>query len=159
MTKRLSMIPPDHTFDLSRPDWNLPTAGWFTREIDNGQVRALADADWDLPFGACGEAHYQAALANLEKYFIFVGLTDRFDLSLMMLSRICGWRAHYYVAKNVAPRRGSNDCVAPEVLTAIGELNSFDRRLYAHLSDRFEAQVRAGGAGLHGQLHRLTHPK
>ena len=134
MTKRLAMISPEHEFDLARPDWNRPEESWFTREIDNGQTRALADADWDLPFGGCHEGHFQAALANLERYFVFTGLTEQFDLSLLMLGRVCGWRLHFYVAKNVAPRRDAREVISPAVRGAITDLNSFDRRLYATLA-------------------------
>ena len=171
MTKRLGMISPDHTFDLGRPDWNCPRQGWFTREIDNGQVRALADADWDLPLGAVTEAHYEAAMANLKKYFVFVGLTEKFDLSLVMLGRLCGWRPHLYVARNVAPRLGGQPPVSPEVRAAIAGMNTFDRRLYRYACARFQEQVAAGGLALrarfrlfrmansvHGGIHRLVHP-
>ena len=149
MLQRMGIVPMNLKLDPSRPDWNLRHHESIPRELDNGQTRALANADWDLPFGLCNEEHLKAAKANLDHYFEFVGLTEHFDLSLMLLKRITGWRWHFYARKNVSPNVRSNR-PSPDILEEISRLNSFDRQLYFYAKERL-----MGTAGRYGRSLRL----
>jgi hypothetical protein len=153
MMRRLGIASMEHRFDLSRPDWNMPDHETIPRELDNGQTRALADADWNLPFGQCSEEHLKMAKSNLDNHFAFVGLTEHFDLSLMLLKRLLGWRWHFYVPKNVAPRKIKENPLPAEVLQEITRLNRFDRELYSYAKQRFLATTRRYGMSL--QLEHL----
>ncbi len=170
MLRRMGTIPAEHRFDPGRPDWNCPAHETVSRELDNGQTRALAGADWDLPFGACSEKHLQQAKTNLDRYFAFVGLTEHFDLSLMLLRRICGWRWRFYVPKNITPC--CLDYRLPrEIRDEIARLNRFDHQLYAYAQKRFFKQVEQYGISLrlekaayqacnvvHQSIHHLRQP-
>jgi hypothetical protein len=172
MLQRSGGAPVDHDLDPARPGWNLQGHETLPRELDNGQTRALANADWNLPFGQCSEEHLKLAQANLDRHFTFVGVTEYFNLSLLLLKRICGWRWHLYVPRNISPASPS---FRPYILDAIERLNQFDRRLYLHATDRLMKMADEQGIGLrlekaafvacnfvHGrrhQVHRLLKKK
>jgi len=145
------IVPTQHRIDLSRPDWNLSDQETLLRELDNGQTRALANADWDLPFGHCTEEHFKKALAHLDRYFAFVGVTEHFDLSLMALKHLCGWRWHLYARKNITPAK-TGELLPSKVLQEIAGINRFDQQLHAYAQARLEEVVRRYGVGL-----RLEH--
>lgn len=170
MVRRMGHVPPQHQFDPGRPDWNLPDFETVAAELDNGQTRALANADWDLPFGQCTQEHLEMAKANIDNYFVFVGLVEHFDLSLMALNRICGSRWHFYTPHNVMPHE-QKDRLSPDILEAISELNRYDRQLYAYARERFWREVHRYGTGLqlelrafmacntvHQAIHRVWYP-
>lgn len=151
MLRKFGLVPMDHQMDPDRPDWNLSSHASLPRELDNGQTRALANADWNLPFGQCTEDHLKTARDHLDRYFAFVGLTEQFDLSLMVLKRLCGWRWHFYARKNITVIRAEHR-LPPETLESISRLNRFDRQLHAYAQKRLEATARSYGVNL-----RLEH--
>ena len=136
-------IPSDHLIDLSRSDWNLTKYPELCYSLDNGQTRALAGVDLDLPFGACSEKHLQMALENLDRHFKFVGLMEQFNLSLLLLGRVCDWKWHFYVPDNIATRNSIQ--LSPAVVEAIRSLNCFDFELYRHAQKRFQHLVDSYG--------------
>ncbi len=148
MLRQHGLIPPEAVFDPKHLDRNMHLHESLARELDNGQTRALANTDLDLPFGGCTEEHLKAAQANLDKYFVFVGFTERFNLSLMLLQRICGWRWHFYVPKNVTPNAAPKDRLSSGVLESIARLNRFDARLYQYAQQRFDEMVERHGVSL-----------
>jgi len=165
MALRKNELPADHRIDPSRPDWNLGACPALARSLDNGQTRAVAGADLRLPFGACTAEHLRTAKHNLDAHFEFVGLTEHFDLSLMLLGRVCGWKWHFYVPDNVTPRDSA--AIPPEIEEDIRTLNSFDLELYRYAQERFHRladsygwKLRAAhrvftwGNAVHQQLYR-----
>jgi len=160
--------PSDYEIDLSKADWNLGVNPAFLRALDNYQTRALSGADFEIPFGACMKKHLKLAKENMDRHFKFVGLTEQFDLSLMLLRKICGWGWRYYVPDNVAPKKSRP--VPPNVVEAFRELNGLDSELYRYARERFERLVKQYGWKLkteldlyrlgnsaHQSLHRLRH--
>ena len=139
MAVRKNQLPGHHQIDPSLPDWGLGAAPALARSFDNGQTRMVAGASLRLPFGACTDEHLQLAKHNIDTHFEFVGLTEQFDLSLMLMQRMCGWKWHFYVPDNVAPP----DAVAvePEIVEQVRALNRFDVELYRHAQERFERLI------------------
>jgi hypothetical protein len=168
MLRRHEIIPPDQFLNPSRLSgsyWGHPD---FYRSFDNAQTRALSGADPDLPLGCCTEEHLRQAEVNIESSFKLVGLTEQFDLSLLLLHHLCGWGIRFYVPRNVAPP--STGKISPRVLEAIREWNHLDYRLYRFAEERFQRQVERLGYGLklehalyrlgnrvHQRIHRLRH--
>jgi hypothetical protein len=152
MAVRKNQLPADHRIDPSLPDWNLRAAGALARSFDNGQTRMLAGADLRLPCGACTEEHLQLARHNLDTHFDFVGLTEQFDLSLMLLRRVCGWKWRFYVPDNVAPV--DSIFIPSEIVEQVRALNRFDVELYRHAQERFRLLLENYGWRLRGE-HQL----
>jgi hypothetical protein len=108
-------------------------------ETDNSQIRALS-GDRTTPFGGCTPAMLEEAKRNLEAHFSVVGLTERFDETLIFLKRAFGWSNVHYVRANVSPRK---DPVPPETIRAIEEQNALDLELYRWATERFDAAIAA----------------
>ncbi len=115
-----------------------------TLEADNSQTRALS-GDIVTPFGGCTEEMLETAKANIERHFPVVGLTERFDESLLLLGRTFGWTNLYYVPQNVTPVH-RKEPVPAATRTLIEEQNHFDLELHAWANARFEEAIRGDPA-------------
>ena len=64
----------------------------LAKELDNGQVRLLAGrkADECFAIGQCSKDLLEMAKKNLQEHFIVVGLTERFDETLILWKRSFG---------------------------------------------------------------------
>lgn len=149
MQCRKKVLSPDLVIDPAKSDWNLGAHPIFSRSLDNGQTRMMAGASLTLPFGACTEKHLHQARENMDRHFKFVGLTEQFDLSLILLNRLCGWRWHFYVPDNRAPENPAQ--LSPSVLQAIRDLNRYDYELYRHAQERFQRLVDQYGWSLRAE--------
>jgi Sulfotransferase family. len=114
-------------------------------EMDNGQTRRLA-GEMNLPFGRVTPAMLERAISRLARFAV-VGVTERFDESLILLRRAFGWRVRPASAQNVGENRPPRVDVSEEALEAIERCNRFDRELYRFASDLFEARVSSVNAG------------
>lgn len=109
-------------------------------EMDNSQTRAIA-GDLDTPFGACTDEMLERAKRNIEHHFAVVGITERFDESLVLMQHAFGWRRINYVRANVAP--GKRPEPSEEALRLIEEHNRLDIELYRWVGERFDAAIAA----------------
>jgi hypothetical protein len=104
-------------------------------QLDNGQTRAIA-GDTTTPFGECGPDLLEQAKRNIDRHFAVVGLTERFDESLLLLQRAFGWRDVRYVRANVSRRARTSHRADPAVRRVIEEYNQLDLELYEWVRDR-----------------------
>jgi sulfotransferase famil protein len=105
-------------------------------EMDNGQTRRLAGA-MSLPIGRVTEATLARAKTNLSRFAV-VGLTERFEESLVLLQRAFKWRLDRLPARNVGSNRPRRTEVGAEALKAIEDRNRFDLELYGFACELFE---------------------
>lgn len=115
-----------------------------SRLVDNGQVRALAAAE-EVPYGGCTADLLDRAIAHIEGYFTLVGLTERFDETLVLLQRALGWRVAMYRPHNVGSNRPPTTAVPADTLKLIAERNELDLRLYDYAVRRFAEATAAYG--------------
>jgi hypothetical protein len=111
-------------------------------ETDNSQTRALS-GDTTTPFGECSLSMLEAAKANVERHFSVVGLTERFDETLMLFQQAFGWRNLYYVPTNVAPSKARRAPVPEATRALIEQQNAIDMELYRWAVRRFQVSVAA----------------
>lgn len=128
--------------DISKMSMKSLMESGLYSDLDNGQVRRLSGVANTVPYGAIGPEHLQQALDNIEKHFLFVGLTERFDESIVLMSRALGWPMPYYWKQN----RGKNK--KPEILNeadiaAVKAYNQYDLLLYEKMKQRFEELLTA----------------
>ena len=83
------------------------------------------------------------AQENLRKHFMFVGLTERFDESLVLLKRTLGWKIKdiIYLKENVGRIRPPRDGISRETLKMIQQHNELDTELYEFAKQMFEEQI------------------
>ena len=77
-----------------------------------------------------------------------VGLTERFDETMLLLKRAYGWRWPFYERRNVSTRRPPREAIPAPVLRRIEADNWLDVALYAEAQELFAAQVRQYGPTL-----------
>ncbi len=108
-------------------------------EFNDGQTRFLAGSDEPV---TTREA-LAKAVRNLEREVAVVGITERFDESLLVCRRQFGWDAIHYVRQNVNRRRPALAGVPPRVVALIERRNALDLELYAVGQRALDAAVAA----------------
>ena len=114
---------------------------------------AIPDAwDYDKPVT---RPMLDAAKANIERDFACIGLTERFDESLLMMQRIFGWKNIYYVRQRVSKGRPRGSDIPAGAVEAIRERTALDAELYAFAKEHFERQLAALGGVSAEELARF----
>jgi hypothetical protein len=89
-----------------------------------------------------GPAALEQAQAHIEAQFAFVGLTEYYDESLLLMARLCGWtKPLFYVRRNVGTRKDAPDHIRQRLYDS----TAAERALYAWVKARFLALVEAQG--------------
>jgi hypothetical protein len=110
-----------------------------TVETHNEMVRYFCERSQISEDEAVTEAHLEAAIQNIEAHFPSVGLTEAYDESLVVFSKLYGVPAPYYVKRNQS--RVSPAKPPAEAIEAITEANQLDIQLYDYLKKRFDRQL------------------
>lgn len=103
-------------------------------DMKNYQTRWLTSA---AGFQGSPQQMLEAAIDNLENRFFFVGITERFDESILMLQNLLHWKTPYYFKVNEAKMRPRRDQIPPETLEQIKACNTLDQQLYEYALKRF----------------------
>ena len=119
---------------------NLGLAGfvrvWVAR-WDNLQTRMIS-GELTSP-DPCTEGTLELAKRNIDERFAAVGLTERFDETVLLWGWVLGWTKLTYVRRNVS--KAPRPPVPAEVIRLIEELNELDAELYRFVEQRFEEQL------------------
>lgn len=106
-------------------------------EVDNGQTRQLAGSDVKDP----DRDTLERAKNNLRS-FLAVGLTERFDESVVLFRRRLHWKPPLYVSKNVASG-GHRTGASGRTRELLEDHNHLDLELYRFAGTLFERQIKA----------------
>lgn len=110
--------------------------------LNNGQTRFLSGDFDQMPFGSNDEALLARVLESLESKFLWIGLTERFDESLLILARLLGWkRKPFYIRENVSKIRKRSDELDSDDIAVIKEYNRLDIALYEYANRRLQAEI------------------
>lgn len=128
-------------------------------ELSNGQVRLISGIEsvdsiiGDAPVSA---DIFKLAKDNLKKYFAVVGLSEKFDESLILVKKILGWENIFYTKRNVA-----SICCSPhevydkETIEMIENINMYDVELYKYGKKIFESLIREQGTSFEKEVKRF----
>ncbi len=98
----------------------------------------------------------EIAKQNIENHFSVVGLTERFDESLLLMKRALGWkRVWFYARKNVNRARASMDEIPSQTLKLIEQKCEAELELYEYAQKQFDEVVAAQDGSFHDELKRL----
>jgi hypothetical protein len=123
---------------------------------DNLQTRMLAGPEAEaLPFGRCDRDVFEVAKRNLTENIAVVGVTERFDETLLLLQRRFGWGLPCYVSENVGTNRISRDDVPRDQLKQIWEMTRWDRELYALANAKLDERIALEGPDFADALRRF----
>ena len=140
---------PGHFFYHIFKEENLTLKGYvesgYSNMMDNGQTRMLAGGDGNILEGECTQEMFEQAKENLRRSFVLVGLTERFDETLLLLRHQFGWRRLFYIRKNVSPHRLEKETLSPDTLEAILAMNRYDLALYEYAQSLFEEYIERVG--------------
>jgi hypothetical protein len=92
------------------------------------------------------------ALDNIEKYFIFTGTVETFDISLLILAQKINLHYVFYETKNAAPRKIT---LSDETIEEIKSYNELDLKLWSTISDRILEEYQSIEPLLLKKLSRL----
>jgi hypothetical protein len=115
---------------------------------DNLQVRVIAGAD---PAGPVTATMTEDAIAALDR-FSGVGLTERFDESLVLFRRALGWRTTAYERVNSTNSRAPRTALDDATIERIQEHTRFDQLLYDVAAERFDELVRGQPDDFHVEV-------
>jgi hypothetical protein len=96
-----------------------------------------------------------AAKRNLESSFSVVGLTERFDESLALMTLSYGWRATAYQRFRKSKKRPVNDALTSSVRRRLERENAYDIELYDFGRQLFERSVERNREAVDRVLERL----
>lgn len=121
-----------------------------TGDIESRQTRMLSGInglDAISGDGPLNPSVFEAAKNNLIQHFKVVGLTERFDESLILLRRFLGWRIKdiLYVKSKVAPNSFNKKNIPAETIELLEKYNQVDFELYEFAKKKFLEQIRRQG--------------
>ena len=105
----------------------------LTPEIENDQVRRISGSRNRV----LSKADLDQAFENLDKHFSFIGVSDEYDRSLVLLQRYFPSFDIRYVARNISrkqPLFAQDD--HGEIVNSIKERNQLDAELYRFAKER-----------------------
>ena len=141
MREPLTRTASHYQYDFQVGGVDLPFEEWVSHDaVCDRQTRIIAG-----PGGTAGEA------IDLLGRFALVGLTERFDESLVMLGRKVGLRDLRYARKWVAPRDDIKKALLanPETREMLAAVNREDLAVYEHvLQEIYPKQKAEYGIGL-----------
>ena len=126
--------------------------------VNNFQVRLISgnygsprEMSEPLPANALA-----VAKDNLQKYFKVVGLTEKFDETLLVAKRVLNWEKRvYYYRENVTKKRLDREKVTDEVMGAIKRNNQLDLKLYEFAKAILEKSIVDYGQCFENDLSRF----
>lgn len=126
-------------------------------ELTNGQTRLISGVERVDSIN--GDEFVSAdileiAKKNLQDYFV-VGLSEKFDESLILFKRILGWKNIFYIKRNVTDRRPSINEIDEETIKTIIEYNKLDIDLYIFAEQIFENFLKGQGASFNKQVEHF----
>jgi hypothetical protein len=132
-----------------------------TRDVDNGMTRVIAGyppgQDPPTPFGGCTRDLLEQAKYNLRERFCFVGLTEQFPQSLVLMKRAFEWkRVPMFESLNATQSRPAKEDVSQEDMAALLEHTQLDRELYAYAKARLDDLAAAQGDAFAVEVATLT---
>ncbi len=127
----------------------------FVRMINNGQTRLISGVWNEAPFGECTEEMLEVAKRRLRDRFAVVGLTERFDETLLHLKIVLGWNISWYTQENVTRRQPHPRDGPQKVIGDILCVNQLDVALYDYATDLFEKQRQVLGEKFPTQYTRV----
>lgn len=111
-------------------------------ELSNEMVRYFCLPEQVEAGEEIGEMHLGRAIENVDQLFPSVGLSNRYDASVVVFTAHYGLFEPYYMRRNASGGRAEAS-VDASALAAVRAKNEWDLRFYEHLEKRFDQQLEA----------------
>lgn len=115
-------------------------------ELDNGQTRFIAGDEKDIfinrtPINRIDHSLLDKALYNINNYFSFVGITECFDESVLMMTKIFDWTSAYHLKLNEGRKPTIREEIPDSLKEKIRERNWVDVKLYDCVKKNFNHRL------------------
>lgn len=120
-------------------------------ELQNGQTRWLAGVLDNRPLN---QTHLDMALSNIENHFDWIGLTEKFDDSLVILARQYNWLRCYYKKQNIGNKPPER--LSQSAMEKVIQLNCLDVQLYKEIQRRQDNKITSSGCTTKVLRHALN---
>ena len=110
--------------------------------IDNGQLRIISGvlySDENPIFGKCDIELIHKAKFNVDKYFLLVGISERYNETLLLLKKLLGWKLPFYSIANISKKKLNNSNQG--YLTEIKNINKLDIEFYDAINRDFDNKI------------------
>jgi hypothetical protein len=150
---RYSVEHPYHQLIVSQ---KMSLKDFLESQIDehmhNTQTRMLAGKANSGTYYECTEDDLEVAKNNLSQYFSVVGLTEKFDETLLLLQNVFGWQNLHYARMNVTRKRPSTEELGENTGEMIVQANQLDIELYQYAQAVFYEQIEKQGSQFFKQV-------
>lgn len=126
-----------------------------SRKQDNIQTRLFAGDYRNNGAEHCSDAMLDQAKENLKNEFAVVGLTERFDETLLLIKRKLGWKYTLYKRRNVTSNRPKQSTLSRDQLQLLQAHHRYDLALYSYAITLFETQVEKSGHSFQNELAQM----
>lgn len=114
----------------------------MTPELDNGQTRLLSGVGYDIPFGRCTEELRESTITNLQNNFVFIGIQEKFNESILLLQKKVGIKVWpFYLSQNVSKSRLPTTALADKVIEKVNKNNHLDQEIYEYARKSFDEEL------------------
>lgn len=136
---------PEHYLYNQVKSENIDLQGYvekgLSNELNNGQTRLLAGMDDSREFSQCEPQILETAKTNLQQHFAVVGLSEKFDETLLLLQKTFEWGIPVYMKENVTKNRLLKENVPEATLKTIKKYNQLDSEIYNYAEELFLNQI------------------
>jgi hypothetical protein len=143
--------------EMSVADWNAQLGSWYAERPAFGEneirhaSRLMARNDQTRRIAGChagdrisDKAMLARARENLAR-FLFVGINEKFDESLMLLASTLGWNSLPNYFPRLINKVKASSTREAAALEAVRSANELDTELYAYACDRLERTLARQG--------------
>ena len=122
----------------------------------NGQTQLIAgkSCSIDDPLIKSNEL-LLIAKENIKRNFIFLGTTEQFDESIVLLKKILNWHSPYYSRANRTKNKPDYNKVDNEIRNYIKEHNQLDIDLYNYVKELINNRINEAGKDFINELNRF----
>ena len=97
----------------------------------NGQTQLISGKTGNIDNPIIkSEELFSLAKENIANDFLFLGITEMFDETILILKNMLGWHMPYYSIANRTKNKPNYDAVNPTIISFIKEHNQLDIKLY-----------------------------
>jgi len=127
---------------------------------NNPQVRTITGVGIldpkEIDFGRCPNVLLEQAINNIKKHFIAIGVTERFNESILVFKKLLDWSTPYYSKANVTSKRPRTNQLTDEIIGLINEYNNLDLQLYMFVNKQLDHQIKVLFEGFGKQLYNFN---
>ena len=124
-----------------------------TRKISGLTFAKNSGIPQDLEINA--DNMLKIAKENLDKYFAIVGLTEKFDETLILLKRELRWDWPFYTRQNVTRKKVARENMPASTIEIIKEHNQLDVELYEYTRQLFNEKIRQQGKSFFKEVEKF----